>query len=71
VRDDAQLVIVESWEDVPLKGGCSAHVTFDAGALIGTKYQQQLTLEAMFVHHYRLAHESFRPKPRHLSGQNE
>ena len=55
---DAHLIIVESWNDVPLKGGCSAcpGVTFDATALIGNQHQQELVLQAMFDTHYAQTH---------------
>jgi len=57
--NDADLVIIESWQDVPLKGGCSAcpEVIFDAGVLIGNKRQQELTLTAMFTVHYDQVHQ--------------
>src|SRR5215813_7655899 len=57
--NDADLVIIESWQDVPLKGGCSAcpQVIFDAAAFIGNKRQQELTLTAMFSVHYDQVHK--------------
>ena len=57
--NDADLVIIESWQDVPLKGGCSAcpQVIFDAAAFIGNKRQQELTLTAMFTVHYDQVHK--------------
>jgi hypothetical protein len=49
----ADLVIIESWHDVPMKGGCTAcpDVLFDAGVLIGNKRQQEVMLTAMFTVH--------------------
>ncbi len=57
---DARLVIVESWQDVPLKGGCSAcpGVIFDAGALIGSKNDQESMLRTMFNVHWDRVHQS-------------
>lgn len=61
--NDANLVIIESWSDIPLKGGCSAcpEVVFDAGVLIGSKRQQELTLTAMFSVHYCQVHQPSEP----------
>ena len=58
--DDASLVIVESWCNVPLKGGCSAcpDVIFDAGVFIGSKHEQESTLMALFTAHYDGVHLS-------------
>ena len=58
--DDARLVIVESWQDVPLKGGCSAcpSVIFDAGVLIGSKNEQESMLRTMFDVHWDRVHQS-------------
>jgi len=57
--NNADLVIIESWNDVPLRGGCSAcpEVLFDAGVLIGNKLQQELTLAALFSAHYEQVHQ--------------
>jgi len=56
--NDVNLVIIESWQDVPLKATCAAcpDVIFDATALIGNKHQQELTLTAMFSVHYAQMH---------------
>src|SRR5262249_55451429 len=56
----ADLVIIESWEGLPLKGGCSAcpDVIFDAGVFIGNEHQQGITLRSMFEVHYREKHAS-------------
>jgi len=59
IMKDADLVIIESWNDVPLKCGCSAcpDVIFDAGAWIGNQHQQELTLNTMFSVHYDQVHQ--------------
>ena len=58
--NDAKLVIVESWQDIPLKGGCSAcpEVIFDAEVLIGNRNEQEIMLAAMFSVHCDQAHQS-------------
>ena len=58
--NDENLVIIESWQDVPLKATCAAcpDVIFDATALIGNKHQQELMLTAMFTVHYDQVHKT-------------
>jgi len=58
--DKPELIIIESWEGLPLKGGCSAcpDVIFDAGVFIGNEHQQGITLRSMFEVHYREKHAS-------------